>query len=796
MAGNKYTADSIVVIKDDAERVQMSPGLYLPGAGKDAALAALQEAYSNALDEIDAIGKGDIKITFDDATKEYTIVDNGRGIPHEKLLDSFTVLSSSGKFNNSADSAYTTSAGRWGFGSKVLNFLSKTCTVISMRDGKSLEYDFVKGRLSNSKTGKTKEHGTFVSATIDNKYIAINEVTSEDLNSEIYESSFCYPNIPITFTALKSGKVISTTTYKGNTLYDLVKRMKPDTEIISHRGKHQVTFLKSVADDALTTEEIDIEFIFGFSDKALDKENESLIYCYANTLKMRDGGTPIDGLKNGVVKFIKEVAMPKWGKKDQDLPIIPADVVNGMCGIVSVRLHHPEYAAQYKSKIMNPEARKAVQSAVFDYLCEQKPYIQNQISEFVKRVCKGRIASKKVRKKDVENAFSKDSLANYKPINYNIKTVCPELVLVEGLSAASAAAEARDPHNQAIYQVKKPKNIFDEDSDSIMRQSVTVFNDIMDACNLEPGKKCDPSKSTMQRILLLTDGDVDGDAIAITTMGLLAIHCKPVVDAGMVGRILPPAYSFPVSGKKDKKMFVRSKQEFYEYIMKDFVKDVTIAHKGKAFSKKDLYEFLDRNFYYVDNLKSLCDFTCCDAKTMEYIAWKYHGNNTNQTKQYWTKIMKPYDDVTVRMEDTIDNDHRVLVLDGNIKGEGYINIALDEGFNTHVWEFKKVQQNNDDIYGFEINGEKDKSLYDVMHLFQKYRPKGVTRFKGLGELKTKELKELCMNPDTRTVIIMKFKDYDEDIKKLKLVLSTRMEAMAARKELLSELSIPRILLDT
>ena len=353
------------------------------------------------------------------------------------------------------------------------------------------------------------------------------------------------------------------------------------------------------------------------------------------------------------------------------------------------------------------------------------------------------------------------------------------------------AASARDPYTQAIFGIRKPKNVFDADSESfnLATKTVSVFNELLDILNVKAGSKCNPEDCAFDMILGCQDGDVDGDSIFIGVMGLLAKHCRPLIDAGMVGRILPPAYSFPIG--KGKKQFIRSKREFFEYLMKGFIKDVTVAYKGKEFGKNDLHKLLEQNFEYDTKLEKLANRYCCDPKLMEYIAWKYHGDQKNQTKAYWSKAMKDYPELKVLLEDGL------VVIDGELPGFDFINLAFDDAFDRHVKRFKELQSQNDDIYGYTM-GDKDKntSLYDVMHKFRSYMPKGVERYKGLGELEIAEMKEQCMNPDTRMVIVMKFKDYEKDMEKLSVMLSTREAYQQARSDLLMNYRISSEDIDT
>lgn len=786
----KYEADSIVSIKNDRDRLRKRPSMYIPSTHADGALHIIYEIVDNSIDELsidDPVGRT-LTMTFDTKTKEVTVIDDGRGIPQEKLLDVCTVLNTSGKFDNDEETAYTYSGGSFGVGYKTAVFLSKTCEVTSMRNGKSLTYKFKDGLLVDTVTGKTKEHGTITKFTIDNKIVEINDVTVDDVKDRLHEKSYCFPDINMTLIILNEGKEVKTYTYSGNTLLDLVKNMKPDTEIVQVSDTRKVRVLRNIDDDNISDVKVIVDAAVAFKEAALDADTDTYITSYANSIKTYDGGQHVDGLKAGVIKFYRDVLQPRAGKRDKDLQVMPSDITAGLCGMVSVKLSKPEFSAQHKSRLSNQEVKFAVRDAVFDALSAQKPATMNAIADFIRRVARGRMASKKVRKKDVDNAFSGDRPDKYKPIVYNMQTTACELVLVEGDSAAGLAASARDPYNQAIYSVKKPKNIFDNDSDGIAHRTKTVFNDIMDICGVEPGKKCDPSKSVMRYILMMTDGDVDGDQIAISVICLIAKHARPLIDAGMVGRILPPAYSFRTG--KGKKQFVRSKREFFNIVMDKFVENVTIAVDGTKLTNKKLYAFLDKNFEYDTHLEALASWLCCDPKLMEYIIWKYHGDCKDQKKSYWMQAMRMYSDIRILVE------NGAVVLDGDLPGFGYINIALDEHFDRRIQKFKAQQASNSQITGYSINGEKGKTLYDVMRTFRSYMPKDVKRYKGLGELDVKEIKDLCMNRDNRTVIIFKFKDFEKDMDKINIIMSTKAEYADARAKIVSSIVASDLDIDT
>ena len=785
----KYTADSIVVITNDRDRVRQSPNMYIPNKSTEGHVHCCFEIFDNSVDEVsipDTVGNK-IDVTFDNKTKEFSVRDNGRGIPQEKLFDVLTVLAASGKFNNGEESAYKTSGGVYGHGSTVVLALSKSFECTSTRDGKALTYIFKDGLKESEKKESAKGHGTYTKFILDPTFVDGKAVTDKILRERIEEKSYVFPNIDISFTTINNGKVDKTYRYGGKSLSDRVKKWHPSTHILEYQGTRKVTSLKNIDDESLTVDYIDVNLAFAFSEEMLDHEIDEYMISYANTIKTYAGGAHVDGVRLGVQKYFKDKVIPKLKGKDKDLQIMPTDMISGLCLFVAVALTKPEYRGQEKTQLSNQEVKFAVRDAVYETLCDAKSSDVNPMIDFVKRVARGRMASKKTRKKDVSNAFSKDRLEKFKDVVYNLNTTSPELILAEGDSACDNAASARDPYNQAIYGIRRPKNIFDTPTEQVARIKST-FNDVLDICGIEPGKKCDPEKSTMNHILMLTDGDIDGDDIAISTICLLAKHCKPLIDAGMVGRILPPAYAIPMGNGKYS--YVRSQREFFDKITKMFIKTATVSYKGTELSKKELRSFIEKNFEYDTRLEKLANRYCVDPNVMEYIAWNYHGELKDQKKSYWMKILKRYPGVQILIEDNM------LVFDGDIKGSDYMNLALDDHFHKHVMRFKEYQKKNSTIEGYSLNKDDGLTVYDVMRHLRKVMPSGIKRFKGLGELEPEEMRSLCMDKESRTVIIFKFSDFEKDMDKINVIMSTKAEHARARKELMMSMRIDDLDLDT
>ena len=431
----KYDASSIIVLENDRDKVRNNPSMYIPDIYKAGYVHLFGEIFSNSIDECavkGSVGKN-IDTTFDESTKEFTVRDNGSGIPLERLLDVLTKLAASGKFHNGENSAYLTTSGRWGHGAKTAVFLSKKCEFTSMRDGKFLKYTFEDGNVVKTESGKSKEHGTYSKFMIDPAIIDSREATAEDIKDLVVNASYLYPDLKISLTILKKGKTVKEYKFSGVDIQGRVEKWKPDTDIVRVTEDRSVTYLKSIADDKLTTEKIGIDICFAYKEEVLDAENkDDYIISYANAAKTYAGGTHNEGLRLGIQKFFKEQIIPKFKGKDKELPIMPADMVSGLCAFITVKVISPIFIGQEKNKLSNQEVKFAVRDAVYEALCNEKPATIKQIVDFVKRVTRGRMASKKTRKKDISNAFSKDRIDKFKDINYNLETTMPELVLVEG----------------------------------------------------------------------------------------------------------------------------------------------------------------------------------------------------------------------------------------------------------------------------------------------------------------------------------------------------------------------------
>ena len=423
----------IEVIRDDRERVRKRPTIYIPDVDVLGALHLVFEIIDNSLDELNvknAMGNS-IIVKFDSETKEVTCIDDGGGIPHDKLLEACTILNSSGKFHNDENSYFSMSVGLNGCGLTCCNFLSEYLTITSNRKGKSLTYKFVDGLMKKSEEEKTKSHGTKVVFKVDQRFVNGKDLTAKMIKDRLKEKSYLYPHIKMEFVELKNGKVVKQSMYHSKDIGDRLKLFSPDTSTIRVTGEREVTVLAKVTDESLTNKLVKYDVTFAFKEDVLDSDDANkfiVSYCNGATTYMH--GMHVDGLKDALVKFFRDKMNDK--KKDSDPTIMPSDCYAGLCAVVSASTDEPIFRGQYKDSAMSMELKIAVRDAVCEELESASKSTIKEMEDFIRRVAKGRQASKKTRRKDVSNSFSKDRIEKYTKLNRTDKTTWGECLIVEG----------------------------------------------------------------------------------------------------------------------------------------------------------------------------------------------------------------------------------------------------------------------------------------------------------------------------------------------------------------------------
>jgi len=555
----KYTAKDIKVL-EGLEGVRKRPAMYIGSTGKEGLQHLVMEIVDNSVDECLAGVCTNINVTLN-KDGSVTVEDNGRGMPvdihpvYKKPAVEIIVtkLHAGGKFDNKV---YAVSGGLHGVGISVVAALSKKMTVEVKKDGKIYSQSYEKGKpITKLKIiGKcsNSETGTKVSFLPDDEIFSTTEFDFHSLATRFREICFLNAGLKIHFKDEKSGKE-ETFCYTGG-LVEFIKWLNK-----SKTALHKPIYFKRQVNDVI------VEIAIQYS----DSYNEN-IYGFVNTINTVEGGTHVSGFKTALTRVINDYAIKRGALKKEKLT--GDDVREGLTAIISVKLKEPQFEGQTKTKLGNSEVKGIVDSITTSALSEffeENPAVAKKILQKCLSALKARQAAKKakelVRRK---NAFGSGGLPGKLADCSNKKREKTELYIVEGQSAGGTAKGARDKEFQAILPLKgKILNV--EKSNPNKALASEEISNIITAIGTGVGDNFDITKLRYNKIIIMTDADVDGQHIKTLLLTLFYRYMPQLIEAGHVFIAVAPLYKITKGGKN---YYVYSDKELKE----------TIAKIGKA----------------------------------------------------------------------------------------------------------------------------------------------------------------------------------------------------------------------
>ncbi len=555
----KYTAKDIKVL-EGLEGVRKRPAMYIGSTGKEGLQHLVMEIVDNSVDECLAGVCTNINVTLN-KDGSVTVEDNGRGMPvdihpvYKKPAVEIIVtkLHAGGKFDNKV---YAVSGGLHGVGISVVAALSKKMTVEVKKDGKIYSQSYEKGKpITKLKIiGKcsNSETGTKVSFLPDDEIFSTTEFDFHSLATRFREICFLNAGLKIHFKDEKSGKE-ETFCYTGG-LVEFIKWLNK-----SKTALHKPIYFKRQVNDVI------VEIAIQYS----DSYNEN-IYGFVNTINTVEGGTHVSGFKTALTRVINDYAIKRGALKKEKLT--GDDVREGLTAIISVKLKEPQFEGQTKTKLGNSEVKGIVDSITTSALSEffeENPAVAKKILQKCLSALKARQAAKKakelVRRK---NAFGSGGLPGKLADCSNKKREKTELYIVEGQSAGGTAKGARDKEFQAILPLKgKILNV--EKSNPNKALASKEISNIITATGTGVGDNFDITKLRYNKIIIMTDADVDGQHIKTLLLTLFYRYMPQLIEAGHVFIAVAPLYKITKGGKN---YYVYSDKELKE----------TIAKIGKA----------------------------------------------------------------------------------------------------------------------------------------------------------------------------------------------------------------------
>ena len=566
---NNYSASNIQVL-EGLEAVRKRPAMYIGDISEKGLHHLVNETVDNSIDEAMAGYCTDIEVTINE-DNSITVEDNGRGIPvdmHAKLHKSalevvMTVLHAGGKFDKGS---YKVSGGLHGVGVSCVNALSSHMLSQVFRGGKIYQQEYEKGKplYPVKVVGETDKRGTRQQFWPDPTIFTHTVYRWDIIANRMRELAFLNAGIKITLKDLRPDE-------EGKTKEEVFHAKDGLKEFVRYVDRHRTHLFDDVI--YLKTEKQGIPIEIAVMYNTDYSEN---IHSYVNNINTIEGGTHLTGFRMALTRTLKAYAEadPTISKQIEKakVEIAPEDFREGLTAVISIKVAEPQFEGQTKTKLGNSEVQGAVQQAVnealADYL-EEHPDEAKRICEKVVLAATARIAARKARESVQRKNFMTGGGLPGKLADCSMKDPkeC-EIFLVEGDSAGGSAKQGRDRFRQAILplrgkilNVEKVQwhKVFEAESVMNIIQSIGVRFGV----DGEDSKEANTDKLRYDKIIIMTDADVDGSHIDTLIMTLFYRFMPKVIEEGHLYIATPPLYKCTYRNKVSEYCYTEQQRQAF-----------------------------------------------------------------------------------------------------------------------------------------------------------------------------------------------------------------------------------------
>ena len=559
---SNYSGSDIVIL-EGLEAVRKRPGMYIGSTGTRGLHHMIWEILDNGIDEHLAGFCNELHLTL---LKDGGVVveDNGRGVPVDihptKKIPTarvvYTVLHAGGKFNSDV---YKVSGGLHGVGASVVNALSSHMIVEIRRDGKVYRDEYIDGGKPVTKlelgllpvvgTCMKNKTGTKVTFYPDDSIFETVEFKPETIRKKLKEIAYLNKNLKIVFKDEHTGE--EQTYLEEFGIQSYIKYINRDTAVLHD----DVIYIEGKSGD------IEVEVAFQYTQNYSEQIN-----AYCNRINVADGGTLVTGFKTALTRIMNQYARELNFLKNKEDNFDGKDIRNGLVAIVSIKHPDPQFESQTKNKLGNTDAKTAVDE-VFNREAQRyfdkNVEVLKRILENVHKSFKARTASDKARKGVMKQLLDVDTKSKLAACSSKKSEEC-EIYIVEGDSAGGTVKTARNRRTQAVLPLRgKILNV-----EKAPLEKILVNNEIktmIAAFGCGIGENFDIKKLRYDKIIILTDADVDGAHISTLLLTFFYRFMPELIYQGKVYRGLPPLYRVSYEDKKGKK-----KNKVSEYLFNDF----------------------------------------------------------------------------------------------------------------------------------------------------------------------------------------------------------------------------------
>jgi len=558
----EYSSNQIQVL-EGLEPVRKRPGMYIGGTGPDGLHYLVWELVDNGIDEALAGHAKHVSVTLQ-ADGGVKVVDDGRGIPtdiHPKTGKStvetvLTVLHAGGKFDAGA---YKVSGGLHGVGSSVVNALSSRLIVTVYREGKIFQQEYARGlpKADLKVVGKSNKTGTEIMFYPDETIFETTSFNYDIILDRLRHQAYLTKGIRTSIMDERSDKRYSF--YFEGGIKSYVTHLNIGKDLVDD----DVFYVDKQVRD--TQVEIAAQYTDSFSET---------IKQFANNVVNPDGGTHLTGFRTALTRVVNEYARKSSLLKEKEENLTGEDCREGLTAIILVKLPDPQFEGQTKNKLGNPEVRGHVEQVMteyFNYYLEEHPEIARKIVGKALLAARARKAARAARENIIRKGVLEGSSMPGKLADCSSKDPKnSELYLVEGDSAGGSAKSGRDSKTQAILPLRgKVLNVERARLDKMLANNEILSLIKALGVGIEESFALDGLR--YDRIIIMTDADVDGSHISTLLLTFFFRFMKPVVDGGHIYLAKPPLFELVKPGRKSS-VFIYDENELDKVLDKTIEK--------------------------------------------------------------------------------------------------------------------------------------------------------------------------------------------------------------------------------